>query len=145
VLAQRRNVSANAAEVGGTFRAAKTPGDFLFDLEHAQVALSLIIIKGHGEVVHEGEDRLAMRAQPIEQISGRCLLGTPALPGRWRRRVSLQTFVKETSVSRVVSGALFGGQGRLSGGAGLGNRRFHPEQQFDQLVHPGLPCASRVA
>lgn len=38
LLAQRRNVSANAAEVGSTFRAAKTPGHFLCDLEHAQVA-----------------------------------------------------------------------------------------------------------
>ncbi|MDW8327554.1 MAG: hypothetical protein RMK99_13410 [Anaerolineales bacterium] len=60
MLAQRREIAANAAELVSSFRAAKAAGDLALDLEHAQVAFGLIIAERHAEVMQEYQDRIPM-------------------------------------------------------------------------------------
>lgn len=55
------------------------PGTFLLHLEHAQVALCLIVVKGDHAVVEEGQDLLASPPQPFEEVARRAQLHATAL------------------------------------------------------------------
>ena len=138
LLTQRREVATNAAEVISAVRATKTAGDLVLDFQHPQIALSLIVVKWHPEVVEEGQHGRAMRHQPVEQIAGRGLLGTSTLPGRLGGWVGPQSFSHESGEGGLVTGQPLGGQGRLSGGAGCRNHPLHAQQQPDEFLHPGL-------
>ena len=69
MLAQRRNIAANAAELVSPCRAAKATRDFALDFEHTEVPLSLIIVEWHAEVIQERQDSGSMRHQSIEQVA----------------------------------------------------------------------------
>lgn len=55
----------------------KAPGDFLFDLHHAQVLLRLIVGKRHGGMGQKAQDLLLMISQPDQEIVARAPTGTP--------------------------------------------------------------------
>src|SRR3990172_1543767 len=127
LLTQRREVAANTAEVISAVRATEAAGDLVLDFQHPQIALSLIVVKRHPEVVEEGQHGRAMRHQPVEQIAGRGLLGTSTLPGRFGGWVGPQSFSHESGEGGLVTGQPLGGQGRLSGGAGCRNHPLHAQ------------------
>ena len=54
LLAQRGEVSSKAAKVDGSRPQTKTAGDLLLNLDHANVALRLRVIKGHTQVLDKG-------------------------------------------------------------------------------------------
>ncbi len=47
---ERGEVAAHATEDNGAGRTAKTAGDLLLDLDHAQIAFGLIVVEGHAPV-----------------------------------------------------------------------------------------------
>jgi hypothetical protein len=50
LLASRREIGANAAELPRPLLVAEAPGSLLLQLHHPQVSLCLIVIEGYGEV-----------------------------------------------------------------------------------------------
>ena len=74
VLACRGDVTADAAEVHKCLDAAKGAGDLLAQLHHPQIPFRLVVVEGHGEVAHEGEDFIGVVAEAVEQIAGIALL-----------------------------------------------------------------------
>jgi hypothetical protein len=57
--------------------------DFLFDLDHSEIAFSKIVVKGNAEVVQEGQDRGFVFVKPVEQVLRWRLFGTASLFGGW--------------------------------------------------------------
>lgn len=53
---------------------AKTIGDFLLHLDHANVAFSHIVVEWHDEVIHKRQHFVFMGNKPIQQVSGFTLL-----------------------------------------------------------------------
>ena len=56
MLAGGRNISSDLNEMIGADLGAKGSGDFLFNLDHPDVSLGLIVVKRDAEVIHEGQD-----------------------------------------------------------------------------------------
>ncbi len=107
-------VAPQATEDNGAGRAAEAPGHLLLDRDHAQVAFGLVVVERHAPVSHEGQDRLLSAVQPIEEVAGRAVLGSPARLGAgdglatgWRR----------------VGDGLAAGWRRVGGGLAAGWRR----------------------
>ena len=55
VFTHRRDVAANSPEGFGSRTGAKGPGHFLFDLYHANIAFSQVVVKGNTKVIHKGQ------------------------------------------------------------------------------------------
>src|SRR5262245_37847005 len=85
LLAQRREIAADAAKGPSASRRAETAGDLLLDFHHPDIALREAVIKRHGEVVQEQQHRLLMLGQAIEQIARRRLFAPTFLAGFWWR------------------------------------------------------------
>lgn len=75
LLTQRRKIATNAAKRGKPLLGAKTAGDFLLDLEHAQIAFCLIVAERHGEIDQERQHLPFVLQKPIQQIARRMLFG----------------------------------------------------------------------
>jgi hypothetical protein len=72
---------------GYRLRCPEAARNLLLDFEHPQIALSLIIVKGDGQVVKEGEHCVLAEEEALEQVARRGLLDPAALPGAacvWR-------------------------------------------------------------
>lgn len=65
-FAQRRQAAPNAGKCLNTNQGAKAARNFLLDLDHAQIALGLIVIKRHAPVFQKGPDGALILAQPIQ-------------------------------------------------------------------------------
>src|SRR6266516_6591854 len=85
LLAQRREIAADAAEGLSTTRRAETAGDLLLDLDHPDSALGEAIVERHGEIIQEQQHRLLVLGQTIKQIARRRLFAPTFLAGLWRR------------------------------------------------------------
>ena len=97
VFLGRRDIAPNAAKEGGAGFGAEAAGDFLFDFDHADISLGLIIVKRHVEVAHKGEHFPFVLRQSIQQIlrwrlfrSASFLFDTDGLLGR---RVGFETLL----------------------------------------------------
>ena len=53
LLAGGRDVAADATEDGGALAGAEAPRHLLFEFDHAQVALGLIVVERDVKIVHE--------------------------------------------------------------------------------------------
>src|SRR3989442_223242 len=85
LLAQRREIASDAAKGLSPSRRAETAGDLLLDLHHADIALREAVVKRHGEGVQEGQHRVLVLAEAIEQIAGRRLFASAFLASFWWR------------------------------------------------------------
>jgi hypothetical protein len=83
LFAQSREGAANATKDGDSLICAKTAGDFLLHLDHAQIPLCLIVVEGHGKIRHEGQNLPFVGGEPIEQIAGRILFGPASMDFFW--------------------------------------------------------------
>ena len=70
IFARRRDVAADAAEAQEGIEVTEGAGDFLAQLHHPQIALREVVVEGHREVTHEGEDA-SQDAQPSDCESHR--------------------------------------------------------------------------
>src|SRR5579883_252869 len=126
LFSERGEIASHATKVESSWPAAETAGDLLLDCEHADVALSLRIVKGDTQIPHEGQDGLFVLRQSIEQVPSWTLLATPA-PFRfrlgWWGRVSLLTHLEQ--------------QPRAAEHLFLEGRSQHA-----LWFLPGVPCAS---
>ena len=59
-------IPANATESLSTFQRAKPSGDLLFDFDHPDIPLPLVIVKRHAKVRHERQ-HLAFEVTKTEQ------------------------------------------------------------------------------
>src|SRR5215203_2937854 len=57
---------------------AKTTGDFLLNLDHANIAFHQIIVERHGKIIDKGEDLAALKVESLSQVAGFGLLDAPA-------------------------------------------------------------------
>src|SRR5688572_7918745 len=55
LLANGRDVAADAAEDVGSAATSKAAGDFLLGLDHAQIPFGQVVVEGDPEIVHEGQ------------------------------------------------------------------------------------------
>ncbi|EFH83052.1 hypothetical protein Krac_3965 [Ktedonobacter racemifer DSM 44963] len=75
LLAQRREVAANAAEADKAIGCAEAARDLLLDLDHAQVPFGLIVIKGHAEIQQEAQHASLAGRETVQQVTCRALFG----------------------------------------------------------------------
>src|SRR2546428_5820430 len=94
LLAQSRDVTANAAEGRRSLLATETARHLLLHLRHAQVSLRLVVVKRHSEVYHEAQHCLLVVVQPHQQVVRFALFDpTPSrLLWRWVGWVQLESF-----------------------------------------------------
>src|SRR5260370_39324453 len=76
VLAHRREVAAQATKRGGPWRTTKRARNLLLHFDHPNIPLGLVVGKGHGKVIHKGEDCRFLLRQAQEQILGFTVLAT---------------------------------------------------------------------
>ena len=57
LLAQGRKVTADATEHRHPVFGTETPGDLLLNFDHPQISLRLVVVKRHGKIEQEAEDR----------------------------------------------------------------------------------------
>src|SRR5713226_2420216 len=100
MLASSRNVTTDLAKDARAFVTAKTARDFLLELQHANVALGLVVVKRYVEIVHEREYFWLMLLQVVQQILGWTLLAPSSARrgrgcSRFRRRIRLQSLCNQ--------------------------------------------------
>src|SRR5258708_31294949 len=83
LFAQGGQITANGGKGLGASLATEAARDLLLHFDHAKISLRQIVIKSHPQILQEGQDRLLMFAQAIEQIAGGALFASPACS--WRR------------------------------------------------------------
>src|SRR5262249_14190885 len=115
-------------------------GNFLWDLEHAQVLLGLVVVEGDGAVVEEGEHRRLVHPEALEQVAWGGLLGATLLLPRWslRRRIGRQPPGQHLLIARDEGVACGPVQPLLALGASALHRCFPRQQQGLELLGPGL-------
>src|SRR5258708_8882999 len=79
LLAQRREIAANAAEGLSTSSRAETAGDLLLHFDHPNIAFGQAVVKRDRKIVQEGEHRLRMLGEAIQQIARRRLFASTFL------------------------------------------------------------------
>src|SRR5690348_2005957 len=131
LLAQRREIPAQARERISSCLAAEAARDFLLHLEPAQVAFRLVIVEGDGEVVEEGQHLLLAEGEALEQVARR-RLGEPAALTRSTRRRGRRVGSQPDSEHVLVPGAQ---PGMLS--------RWHRDRKSTRLnsSHPSISYA----
>ncbi len=91
LLAQGRQVAADATKGSRSRFAAEGAGDLLLDFDHPHIPLRLVIVKRHDEAVQEDQHRLLVIDQPVQQVARRTLFSTAFGAGRslsgGRRRI----------------------------------------------------------
>ena len=71
LLAQRRQVAADATKSPRSRFAAEGARDLLLDFDHPNIALRLVIVKRHSEVGEESQNCILVHLQSIEQVDSR--------------------------------------------------------------------------
>lgn len=105
-------------------------------MTHTQIALRLVVIERHGELMYETQHRLATALKPIEQIPGRRLFRSfPTRRGK-RFRIALQAFPDQGTVLEMEVRELHHielGVARLSS---VRHGLFHLQQQVCASAWP---------
>jgi hypothetical protein len=145
LFAQGRQVAADATKHGPPLLSAKTPGDLLLHFNHTQIALGLVVIKGHRKIEQEAQHRPLASREAIQQIARWALFGSPRCPlpvfrlPRCRgRRVGLVAFGEERIIATQETCQHQGIQCVLSQCFGSLHLGFHREQQVFHLTRPRL-------
>ena len=145
LLAQGRQVRADATEHHHPNFRAETAGDLLLHFDHAQISLGLVVVKGHRKIVQEPQHGPLALREAIQQIASRALFGSP--------RFSLPLFRLLWCCGRGIGEVAFGEefliatkqrrqhcsfQLMLASRFGSLHLRFHGEQQVFHLACPRL-------
>ena len=140
LFTQGREVTADATEDGNPLVGAKAARDFLLHLDHAQIPLRLIVVKGHGKVMQEGQNLPFVGRKPIKQIAGWVLFGAASMHlFRWRgRRIGLVALREEQVIPTMKSTQSQDIQFSLAHFSCLFHRLFHVQQQIFHPTSPGL-------
>ena len=88
LLFRGRNIASDATEGLRSGSGAKTTTHLLLDLDHPQIALGQVIVKGHGKVVHKGQCLGLVPLETIQQVLA-FMLFWPALTAHGRSRLLL--------------------------------------------------------
>ena len=76
LLAQSREVAANTTEHGDPLLRSETARNFLLHFDHAQITLSLIIVKWNRKIEQEAQHGPLALREAIQQIARRILFGS---------------------------------------------------------------------
>src|SRR6476660_8681470 len=108
LLAQRREITSDAAECLSASRRAETAGNLLRDFDHPNIALREAIVERHSEVVQEQQHRILVLGKAIEQIASCRLFAPTFLACLWRRirRVGPIAFLQQGSIASFPVGYL---------------------------------------
>ena len=79
LFTQCGEVGADGAEGLGTVDGTETPGGFLLEFGHTDIAFGLVIVEGHTRVGEKAQDLVGVLAQTQEKIERGGLLD-PATP-----------------------------------------------------------------
>ena len=82
LLAQGRQVASDATKGYCSRLAAEGARDLLLHFDHAHIPLHLVIVKRHDEAVQEGQHRLLIADQAVQQVARRTLFGASFGAGR---------------------------------------------------------------
>ncbi len=140
LLAQRRQVTADASKRLSPRPRTETARDLLLHFDHAQIALRQVVVKRHGEMVQEPEHGILMLGEAIKQIAGCRLFASSFLADlRWRiRRVGLIAFGQDGGIACFPVGHLQGMQALATKDPGLLDSGFALGEQLFHLPGPGL-------
>jgi len=135
----RGDVAADGTELLGSVNGAECAGDLLLDLDHPQVSLALVVVEGHTEVVHEGQDFPWVVPEAIQEVLGRGLfLSPPFLLGRRiGGRIGREAPFQSLGVAVFKVGQEISRQVVLSR-ASLVDSVLDFQEQTDHLGGPGL-------
>ena len=88
IFASSRDVRADGAEGPGSRLSAEGARDFLLEFDHAHIPFSLVVVKRHSEIVHEGERLGFIGLEAVQQVFGFGLFGSaPPRVGFQRGRI----------------------------------------------------------
>src|SRR5262249_48697062 len=106
----------------------------------AQIALSLMVITGDGEVLEEGEHLRLTQPEPLQEVAGRCLLPTtgPAGPHLLRGWIGREAGRQQGLIAGDKAGAYGPVELCLALGAGQLGRALHLPQEVFQILGPPL-------
>ena len=139
LFAQRGEVGADGAEGLGTSDGTETPGGFLLEFWHADIAFGQIVVEGHTRVGEKPQDVVRVLSQTQQKIGRRGLLDTATLFdfGAGTPRIVRLTLGEDDFVLAAQSGELRTCQGALGQfcGVGLG---LGSAQELDHLARPSL-------
>src|SRR6266487_2798846 len=107
LLLHGREITADAAKGGGTYRTAEGPRNLLLDFCHSKIALGLIVGKRDGEVIKQSQHLIRPPKQGIEKILRLALLASAFLLERRRRGRRWVSGIAE-SRDRKIAGDPFG-------------------------------------
>ena len=79
LFTQCGEVGADGAEGLGPGDGTETPGGFLLELGHTDIAFGLVIVEGHTRVGKKAQDLVGVLTQTQEKIDRRGLLDTATL------------------------------------------------------------------
>src|SRR3989442_935984 len=65
--------------------AAKGPGDFLLNFDHAEILFGPIVGKGHSEIGHEQQDALGIALEAVQQVRGFAVFDSSSMLGHGKR------------------------------------------------------------
>ena len=83
LLVQGGKITAQSTEHLQAHLGAQAARDFLLHFEHAQVALSLIVIKRHSEIGGKGEHLPLAHLQPMRACCGQDAVCASVCPRAW--------------------------------------------------------------
>ena len=81
LFANGRDIAADVAEDLRAETSAERAGNFLLDLDHAQVTLGQVVIEGNAKIMHEGQRLGLVFGQAVQEVLGRRLLFASARGG----------------------------------------------------------------
>ncbi len=140
LFTQGRKITANTAKDSDSGVGAKTSGDFLLHLDHAQVPLGLIVVEGHCKIGHEGQNLPLVPREPIKQVASGILFGSTSMDFLWgrRRRVGSISLVDQGVIAAMKSAQSQHIQFVLVGLSCLLHRLLHVQKQVFHFSGPGL-------
>jgi hypothetical protein len=130
LLAQGRQIAADAAIRRRSRFAAEGPRDFLLDFDHLHNPLRLVIVKWHDEAMQEGQHGLLLGAQAVQQVAGRTLFGASFGAGGTASGwflVASRLLSQQAILVLKLSHFFFGHAPTLSGGDRFGKSCRKPE------------------
>src|SRR6266567_3490299 len=155
LLTHRRNVATNAAEGISTCGTAEAARDFLLHLHHANISLSLTVVKRNAQMMQESQHLMLIGVQTVPQTASGMTFAPSSLAcfgrGIWRQGlfglgqqgfIALYQAVSErgihmrfTSLPCLIRGSFHVQQdGFKLACPVLGERFFYP-RQFTQMMH----------
>jgi len=141
VLCGRRDVGANPDKARGSPHRPEAPRDLLLELDHTNHPFRRIIGKGHGKIIHEGQNAHLMEFETGEKVLGLRLFGTtPFFRGvrrGARKGIGLVPLFDQLLVSPGEGRLLLGGEGGASLSMDLGTS-VDLEEKLPEGGGPGL-------